>query len=102
MRVSMPGAPFGILEKSPLPSTFCSFMQKGQWSVEIACRSLKASPRQRRSCVSRARSGGAIPYFAPSESRFLLVLCDKGKDCGEGFAEGGQPPARASVPLSHG
>jgi hypothetical protein len=46
MRVSIPGAPFGIFEKSSLPSTFCSFMQKGQWSVEIAWRSLKASPRQ--------------------------------------------------------
>ena len=29
-RVSMPGAPFGIFEKSSWPSTFCSFMQNGQ------------------------------------------------------------------------
>ena len=29
-RVSMPGAPFGILLKSSLPSSFCSLMQKGQ------------------------------------------------------------------------
>jgi hypothetical protein len=35
-RVSMPGAPLGIFEKSSLPICFCggSFMQKGQWSVE--------------------------------------------------------------------
>ena len=37
MRVSTPGAPFGIFEKSPIPSCFCfgrplkpSVMQKGQ------------------------------------------------------------------------
>ena len=66
MRVSMPGAPFGIFEKSPLPRTFCSFMQKGQWSVEIACRSLNASPRHSCSCVSLGRSGGLMTYFAPS------------------------------------
>ena len=27
---SMPGAPFGIFEKSLRPSSFCSFMQNGQ------------------------------------------------------------------------
>ena len=67
MRVSMPGAPLGIFEKSPCPSAFCSFMQNGQWSVEIACRSLKARPRHSRSCVAAGRSGGLITYFAPSK-----------------------------------
>ncbi len=30
IRVSIPGAPLGILEKSFTPSVFCSFMQNGQ------------------------------------------------------------------------
>ena len=52
-RVSMPGAPFGIFEKSSLPSCFCggSFMQNGQWSVETTCRSFLAQPLPERVLV---------------------------------------------------
>ena len=32
--------PFGILEKSPRPSSFCSLKQNGQWSVLTTDRSL--------------------------------------------------------------
>ena len=32
--------PFGILEKSPMPSSFCSLKQNGQWSVLTTERSL--------------------------------------------------------------
>ena len=35
--------PFGILRKSPSPSSFWSFMQNGQWSVETICRSFVRS-----------------------------------------------------------
>ena len=41
----MPGAPLGILLKSSAPSCLPSLKQKGQWSVEMACRSLNFSPR---------------------------------------------------------
>ncbi len=39
MRCSTDPIPLGILEKSPMPSSFCSFMQKGQWSVLTTLRS---------------------------------------------------------------
>ena len=38
-RFSTPGAPLGILVKSSRPSSFCSFIQNGQWSVEMTWRS---------------------------------------------------------------
>ncbi len=41
-RFSRPGPPFGIFEKSSLPSVFCPSKRKAQWSVEITDR---ASPR---------------------------------------------------------
>ena len=45
IRCSTPGIPFGILEKSPRPSSFCSLKQNGQWSVDTTDRSLVRSPR---------------------------------------------------------
>ncbi len=67
-RVSIPGAPFGIFEKSSLPSCFCgSFMQNGQWSVETTWRSFLARPFQSASWFHFSRSGGDITYFAPSK-----------------------------------
>jgi hypothetical protein len=69
-RVSMPGAPLGILEKSSFPSSFCgvgSFMQNGQWSVETTWRSFLTSPFQSASWFHFSRSGGDITNFAPSK-----------------------------------
>ena len=43
MRCSIEPMPFGIFRKSPLPSSFWSFMQNGQWSVETICRSFVRS-----------------------------------------------------------
>ena len=40
MRCSTDPMPLGILEKSPMPSSFCSFKQNGQWSVLTTVRSL--------------------------------------------------------------
>ena len=45
-RFSRPGPPFGIFEKSSLPSSFC-FMQNGQWSVDTTASSFIRRPFQR-------------------------------------------------------
>jgi hypothetical protein len=68
----MPGAPFGILEKSSLPSCFWggSFMQNGQWSVETTWRSFFERPFQSASWFHFSRRGGDITYFAPSKPGF--------------------------------
>ena len=67
MRSSTPGPPLGILEKSSRPSSFCSLKQKGQWSVEITCRSLNFRPRQSFSWFHFSRMGGVMTYLAPSK-----------------------------------
>ncbi len=62
--------PLGIFEKLPRPISFCSFMQKGQWSVETIWRSLV-----RRLCQRWCwwpswceRSGVEQTHLAPSSS----------------------------------
>ena len=61
--------PFGILEKSPTPSSFCSLKQNGQWSVETTARSLLRRPFHRSarwlSCL--LRSGVEQTHLAPSK-----------------------------------
>jgi hypothetical protein len=52
IRCSTPGIPFGILEKSPRPSSFCSLKQNGQWSVDTTDRSLVRRPRHSESWCS--------------------------------------------------
>ena len=39
--------PLGILEKSPSPSSFWSFMQNGQWSVDTMANSFIRRPFHR-------------------------------------------------------
>ena len=67
MRFSMPGPPFGILLKSSRPSAFCSFMQNGQWSVEMTSSAPKRRPRHSSAWFHDSRSGGVTTYFAPSK-----------------------------------
>ena len=59
MRCSTPPIPLGMARKSPMPISFCSFMQKGQWSVATTARSLVRSPFHSSSwwCSWRERSG---------------------------------------------
>ena len=59
IRVSIPGAPFGILEKSPSPRAFSASVN-GQWSVETSCSSPLARPRHSASWSAASRSGGDI------------------------------------------
>ena len=49
--------PFGIFEKSPKPSRFCSSVN-GQWSVEIDCRWSKFSASHMCGWFAASRSGG--------------------------------------------
>ncbi len=62
--------PFGIFEKSPIPMSFWSLKQNGQWSVETIDRSLLRRPFHRSrwwffSCLDR--SGVEQTHFAPSK-----------------------------------
>ena len=61
--------PFGILEKSPTPSSFCSLKQNGQWSVDTQTRSLVRRPFHRSWwwCACSVRMGGEQTYLAPSK-----------------------------------
>jgi len=70
MRCSTDPIPFGIARKSSRPSSFWSFMQNGQWSVETIWRSFV-----RRAChmwswwpSSCDRSGVEHTHLAPSKS----------------------------------
>ena len=62
MRCSTPPMPLGILEKSPRPSSFCSFMQNGQWSVDTTASSFIRRPFHR-------SAGGARAWSAAASSR---------------------------------
>ena len=68
MRCSTPPIPFGIFEKSPRPSSFCSLKQNGQWSVLTTERSLVRRYFHSSSWwpSSRERSGVEHTYLAPS------------------------------------
>ena len=61
--------PLGILVKSPIPSSFWSFMQKGQWSVDTTARSSVRRPFHRSGwwCSCLLRSGGEATHLAPSK-----------------------------------
>ena len=52
-----------------MPSSFWSFMQNGQWSVDTMARSLVRRPfhRSARWCSCLLRSGGEQTHFAPSK-----------------------------------
>ena len=47
IRCSTPPMPFGIFEKSPMPSSFWSLKQNGQWSVLTTASSFVRRPRHR-------------------------------------------------------
>ena len=68
-RCSMPGRPFGIFEKLPSPSFFCSKV-KEQWSVEIMSTSLPSMPCQSAALSDSLRMGGEQTNLAPSKSGF--------------------------------
>jgi hypothetical protein len=57
-RFSSPGPPFGIFEKSSLPSVFCPSQRNAQWSVEIAERMSVRTAFQRTSWFALSRGGG--------------------------------------------
>ena len=69
MRCSTPPMPLGILEKSPRPSSFCSFMQNGQWSVDTTASSFIRRPFHRSAwwCSCLERSGVEQTHLAPSK-----------------------------------
>ena len=67
-RFSSPGPPFGIFEKSSLPSDFWPSHRNAQWSVETTERMSDRIACQRTSWFSIGRGGGVYTYFAPSKS----------------------------------
>ncbi len=67
MRVSIPGAPLGILVKSSRPRCFCSAKVQGQWSVATVCSLPSARARQRCSQFRLSLRGGERTNLAPSK-----------------------------------
>ena len=57
-RFSRPGPPFGIFEKSSLPSDFWPSQRNAQWSVEIAESMSVRTAFQRYSWFALSRGGG--------------------------------------------
>ena len=97
MRVSTPGSPLGIFEKSPRPSSFCSLKQKGQWSVDTTDRSLVRRPRHRAAWCSTGRSGVEHTYLAPSKSGRARSSVDRNRYWGHVSAKALNPSSRAAV-----
>ena len=94
-RSSSPGAPFGIFEKSPFPSAFCSPKVNAQWSVEIAESTSLRTASQSTSWFDASRTGGEKTYFAPSKPG--CEMCDKStkKYCVQVSPQTRQPERRA-------
>src|SRR5437763_1715048 len=97
IRCSTPGIPFGILEKSPRPSSFCSRKQNGQWSVDTTDRSLVRSPCQSVCWCGGRRSGGEATYLAPSKSGLARSSRDRYRYCGQVSAKTFCPASLAWV-----
>ena len=66
-RVSMPGAPLGIFEKSSSPELLLLLHAERAVVGRDRLQVVDARPRHSRSCVAFGRSGGLITYFAPSK-----------------------------------
>ena len=70
-RFSIPGPPFGIFEKSSLPSVFCPSQLKGQWSVETTESTSVASACQRCSWFSFGLRRRRVDVLAALEVRLI-------------------------------
>ena len=88
----MPGAPFGIFEKSSLPSCFCggSFMQNGQWSVDTTCRSFFGQPLPERVLVPLLAQRRRHHVLRALEAGPLVVLVGEEEVLRAGLGVGGQ------------
>ena len=75
-RSSIPGPPFGVLEKSSRPSDFWSAQRKGQWSVETTERMSVDTACHRCSWFSFARGGVAEggEMFGISVGGILVIV----------------------------
>src|SRR3954468_8666365 len=80
-RSSRPGPPFGIFEKSSLPSVFCPSQRNAQWSVEIAESASVRTAFHRYSQFDLSRTGGEYTYFAPSKFGFAMSSSEAKKYC---------------------
>ena len=102
MRCSTEPMPFGILEKSPSPSSFWSFMQNGQWSVDTTTEVVgaKCSPQ------SLVCFGAATKRRRTDEVRALeslageIVLRMRNRYCGQVSAKTFVPGPRAATTRS--
>ena len=88
----MPGAPFGIFEKSSWPICFCggSFMQNGQWSVETTCRLFFGEPLPERVLVPLLAQRRRHHVLRALEALALVVVVGKEQVLRAGFRVGGQ------------
>src|SRR5256885_13505774 len=95
-RFSSPGPPFGIFEKSSLPSVFCPSQLNAQWSVEITDSASVRTAFQRTSQFALSRTGGENTYFPPSKSGFAMSSSEVKKYCVHVSPCTFQPRSRAS------
>ena len=92
-----PGARSESSTKSPSP-TFLLFMQNGQWSVEIACRSLNPG---RAKPILRVLRTQRRTHDSTSRLEARLSSCRRREtNTGAGSANAGRPRSRASVTIS--
>src|SRR5213075_1545010 len=89
--------PFGIFEKSSLPSVFCPSQRKAQWSVEIALRMSVRTAFQSTSWFALSRGGGVYTYFAPSKFGRSRNVKSTKKYCVHVSPHTSQPFSRASA-----
>src|SRR3954468_22846449 len=94
-RFSRPGPPFGIFEKSSLPSVFWPSQRKAQWSVEMAESASLRTAFQSTSQFDLSRTGGEETYFAPSKSGFSMSSSELKKYCVQVSPHTSQPASRA-------
>src|SRR5947208_16708361 len=96
-RSSMPGPPFGIFEKSSLPSVFWPSKENAQWSVEIADSASVRTAFQRTSQFDLSRTGGEKTYFAPSKFGLEMSSSEVKKYCVQVSPNTFQPDRKSVV-----
>ncbi len=73
-RFSRPGPPFGIFEKSSLPSVFWPSQRNAQWSVEIAESASERTAFQSTSQLDLSRDGRRVDVLRALEVRLRDVV----------------------------
>ena len=96
-RLDRPASRSGSSRTSLFPSSFCPFMQNGQWSVETTWRSCVRRPRHRSSCIDARAERRRADVLRPLEAGPREVVLREKRYCGQVSANVGRPRSRAST-----